>query len=503
MLGLAAAVGVAASTRSGLAVGPDSSVYIAGARNLLQGNGLVSRGQPVTHFPFGYPCLLAINGAITGDAYRGAVVWNALGLGLTIALTGLTLFGATRGSWPAMLGGALFTLAATFRLHQAAASEPPYLACTMAAALAVGWYFQRPSLRRVLVLAIPCAIALTVRYAAASLLPPITLMLLLSRTRVRARLAHVVLFGAITCLPLGLWLIHNHLAYGSAANRSLAVHPFNAEDAKELARTMTRFYFPPTQASQSEKVRSIIGAVRIVLLTAMAVPLAALAGAALRRTRLTTLVRQKPLTVCLLLLSLGYLGFAVLSKSLFDAAITFGDRLAAPFNLLGALTCIAILFGTRRGTWARRARWISLPVLILAVAFNARVDAGEFVKDDTRLVYAGPDWQKAEGIALARGLDKDIAIYSNSADATEFLTQRPARMLPCRYSSLTLVPNARLAEEMAELERQLAAHKAIVIFFEAGRCRDYLIKDTDLDRLRPQIKTKLREATVYGWATGR
>ena len=95
-VGLLAVSGVwllASSTPEGLGINDDSIAYIAGARSILDGNGyreawLASNG-PVTHFPPGYPAVLAFIGFITGlDPLRGARALNGLLFGLNIVLTG-------------------------------------------------------------------------------------------------------------------------------------------------------------------------------------------------------------------------------------------------------------------------------------------------------------------------------------------------------------------------------------------------------------------------------
>ena len=74
---------LAYSTPLGLGLNDDSIAYIAGARSILAGNGyraawLASNG-PVTHFPPGFPAVLAFIGLITDlDPVRGARALNGL-----------------------------------------------------------------------------------------------------------------------------------------------------------------------------------------------------------------------------------------------------------------------------------------------------------------------------------------------------------------------------------------------------------------------------------------
>jgi len=125
------------TTPQGLGLNDDSIAYIAAARSLMAGDGfreawLISN-NPMTHFPPGFPSILALIGLLTGlDPLRGARVFNALLFGLNVGLTGWLGWRMT-GSRVASLIVALLTLTSSSLLyvHSRAMSEPLYIFLTL------------------------------------------------------------------------------------------------------------------------------------------------------------------------------------------------------------------------------------------------------------------------------------------------------------------------------------------------------------------------------------
>src|SRR3990172_3099143 len=83
-------------TRWGIGLSPDSAIYIAGARSLLEGHGIsfplgAGRWQPITAWPPFYSIVLAVLGLPGVDPWIGARFLNAVLLGANAILTALIL----------------------------------------------------------------------------------------------------------------------------------------------------------------------------------------------------------------------------------------------------------------------------------------------------------------------------------------------------------------------------------------------------------------------------
>lgn len=489
LAGLACGAAITVTAPNGLDVAPDATVYIAAARNLLQGNDLISRGQAMTHFPPGYSYMLALNGLVTGDPYRGAVAWNALCYALTIALAGLIAYVGSRGSGLAMAAGLAITICARhmFPLHQGIVSEPPFFVCLMACAYTLGRYVSRPRMASLLLAGAAIAIAMMVRYAGASMLAPAVLLVLLSAAPLKSRLLRAGILTVTACLPLGVWLVHNYFAYDTATHRPLALHLVNARDLMTLAKTVTAHYFPRTGP--------------LVRVSLLALPMLAFTVRLVRSPRpssLLAVIRRRPLVASLLMFAAGYLLFVMAAKSLMDASISFEIRMIMPFNLLVALAgTILLLGGSAR---MKRGIFAGVAIILAVVALNVRELAAEPLTNSGRLVYAGQAWREAPGIRLAGSMSPGTLIYSDSADAIEFLTGRPARMLPQKYSPLSTLPNPDAARELARIRQQVLAHEAVVILFKKPPPRPYLLSHAQVQESLAELHVAhVPGADLYGW----
>ncbi len=114
-LGLLAVLGIfliLKATPEGLGLSDDSIGYIAGARSIMAGHGyreawLASNG-PVTHFPPGFPSVLAFIGLFGLDPLRGSRFLNALLFGLNTGLLGILGWRMTKSLPAGLILAALF-----------------------------------------------------------------------------------------------------------------------------------------------------------------------------------------------------------------------------------------------------------------------------------------------------------------------------------------------------------------------------------------------------------
>lgn len=85
---LGSVVLVAVASRSGVGISPDSVAYVAGARGLLDGHGVVDiGGAPLTIFPPGLSLLLASLGALGVSLTTAGLVINLISVAAVVLLT--------------------------------------------------------------------------------------------------------------------------------------------------------------------------------------------------------------------------------------------------------------------------------------------------------------------------------------------------------------------------------------------------------------------------------
>jgi hypothetical protein len=145
--------------REGLGVTTDSVTYVAEARHVLDGEGLlVPAGLheiygPVAtdadlvltgHFPPLYPVVLALTGAAR-DPVRSGRWLNAVLLGVSAVLVALLVLHHRRSRWAAVGAAACFVLSPiTLRVHSMVWSESLFVALGLLGLLQVaGWIVHR------------------------------------------------------------------------------------------------------------------------------------------------------------------------------------------------------------------------------------------------------------------------------------------------------------------------------------------------------------------------
>ncbi len=252
-IGLLAVGGIwllAYSTPNGLGLNDDSIAYVAGARSILNGNGyreawLASNG-PVTHFPPGFPGVLALIGFVTGlDPVRGARALNGLLFGLNIILTGWVGWRLTGSRVAGVLAAALTLFSSSLLyVHTRAMSEPLYLFLMLVSFLLLDYYFK--NLRPYLLVALGFALgwAYLARYAAVSLLATVVAVLFVLHESWRTRLKSALILS-LSALPWILgWSLRNRLVGGSFTNRVLGWHPITASNWDLGIKTFAEFLVP-------------------------------------------------------------------------------------------------------------------------------------------------------------------------------------------------------------------------------------------------------------------
>ena len=123
------------SATHGLGVAPDSVVYLEAAENLLGGQGLSYHGLPMTHFPPGYPLVLAAAARLLGAApFDAARCVQALLVGLNVILLAWVAHQSSAGSASVLAAVTLLlaVLTQSYESHLNIVSEPLFLSLTLA-----------------------------------------------------------------------------------------------------------------------------------------------------------------------------------------------------------------------------------------------------------------------------------------------------------------------------------------------------------------------------------
>ena len=244
----------------------DSAWYVSAARNLLNGNGLVTfLGASFRSAPL-FPLTLAGAGLFGVDAVAAAGYVNAAAFGLTVYAVAAWVRSRIRSRLLVIWAGCACVLSISLaEVAVYAWPEMPFILFAVAALATLDRFLRTGRRSSLLLAAAAAAAACLTHYAGVALIGSGALLLLLPRTAAaRSRLAHAAVWGGVAAAPVGAWLVSSLVVSGA----SLA--PAGSGGFLPL---------PSLHAATSELVRWLIGGAGLGLLDRLALGIAG-AGAA-------------------------------------------------------------------------------------------------------------------------------------------------------------------------------------------------------------------------------
>lgn len=239
------------TANKGVFLTTDSINYFWAAENVADGRGfgrLTESGEfrQITHWPPLYPLLLVSFAASPLGAEAGARLLGAVIFFLLLVFIGITLWRMTRSGWLSLLTTVLLAAFPAFwRVNMAAMTEPLYILCGLVGAIWLDRYLRRQDWLSFGLAAFFMACALLTRYVAPALIASACVLLLFAPGwTFKRRFWRAMLFGAVSALPLGLWLLYNQLQAGNAVNRPLALNPMPLEEFEWFFVTLQSWTFP-------------------------------------------------------------------------------------------------------------------------------------------------------------------------------------------------------------------------------------------------------------------
>jgi len=463
----------------GAGLSPDSVTYVSVARNLALGRGFVTwSGGVMTSFPPLYPMLLAaIAHSLGRDPLSLAHVVNAVAFGVTVYLAGLLGHRyLSLPTWWVWLGLLLVLVSKPlFYVSTYAWSEPLFIVLVLLFLTYLDSYLARGDTGSLVLVSCFAALACLARYIGVTLIASgAVAILLLSRDRLKARVVACFLFGFLSCLPLGLWMLRNYSLTGTFAG-GRAPSSYNLlQTAWFTFRTLASWYVP---SSASERPLLWLGLVGVSILVA-----GFCFGLRENSRKLrAALVRTGPGV----LFTVVYSGFLVISATVvaFDK---INSRLLCPIYVPFTLAMLG-LAQLLVETWSQwlSSRLVNI-VLIACVAVSVLNSIDDNITHGTRcfsegLGYSAREWKESETLNyLQHGtLSKRYQVYSNAPDAIYILMGLPARRSPSRafYNS------PKRANSLSQLKGIWPEEGQAHLVWFNRKHRAYLFTPGDLERV--------------------
>jgi hypothetical protein len=479
VVAFAAAAIVAAATRLGVGVSPDSVSYLSAAEAIASGRGVMTvvgdAWRPLTQFPPLFPLLASMGPLVDVEATVWARALNVSFFSFLISGTSLIVYRASRGSLLAAILAAGVLLASDDLLsaYCMAWSEPLFLVLLLGFAWALAESLARQRMSVLVGAGLFAAAASLTRYAGVSIVATGALALLaLGGGSFLRRIRDATLFVILAAGPIALWFVRNAVLAGNATSRPFVFHPLPfhvyAGGAENVWNFVTQGWlvhgFP-------RNIHAIAGAAFVLAFV--------VAGAIARRPE-DRLLRVIALFVIVHVVTLAAAG-AVQDFILFD------ERQLLPLFVTGTVLVVTLL---SRWTAGRRFAHVAMAVLILVHIGAGASPVSRFIGEArvTGLGYNSMAWKSSPLMAQLRSLPAGVAVRSNADDAIYFLTGRMAAPLPMKYDPPSTLTNPRYAQELATIGR----NGGLVAWFATVPWRRYAPTREEL-LAHPGLREMVRE----------
>ncbi len=446
-------------------VSPDSVVYLDAARHLAAGDGAVFGSNlpgpgpdaglvPLTHYPPGYPALLALIMRATGATAESAARFSGMGFAfLNVVLVALI---ALRVAGPvlSLLLAASFAVGIPLQLHIMAWSEPAFLTCTLAALLALAIWSTDRERKRWLVAASLCgALASLLRYPGVVLAGAACIFIIASATPAqrRASVRDAVVVALAMIAPIVWWVLRAAASADATANRRLVLHLIDGERLAQGAATMARFLSPLPRVNEWEH---IVWGVAWFALAAWCIRASA---GAWKRRGFSLDERMLPA-----LYIVGYVAFVVVSISLLDYATPMDSRILAPVIVPLWWTALLLAGWLGRQTWG--ARRVAAGALLCGIPAGALVRGQEVLAGQARLQYTAPEYRASAIWSCLGGLAASPTIISNKPELIHFRLGRQAVEVPSRWNPYTREANPNFSADSARVDLLLREGAVLALF---------------------------------------
>jgi hypothetical protein len=400
----------------GLAITPDSLRYLAAAKNLAEGRGLLGYdNSPFVSWPPLLPMVLALLQTVGLEMVHGLRWFYVL---LDALVLGFSVFWVSRNSanhsddaplWATFLFTAAIVCALPqLRVATAVWSELLFIALALIGLFAAVTSSMASSGRAFAVAVIAVALACLSRYSAVALLFAVaSLFLLVGKVDLGKRMKRGAFFGLMAGLPLALWMLRNWFLSGTLTGpRHATIYQWAISTAL-LGSSIPRLFLP------NRIVDFVPGHVWLLLFVLLLVGLLRYSLRSVRRNPLTF----RRVSRLALVLYLGWFFLVLLAAFTTIGMDPPNERLWAPV-VLPSLILLG-LFVEKKGT---RRSWIATFLLAGVMISGALRLPGRIERfQEKDAVYALPQWQHSPLVQYLRKYPPKGTVLSNQPEFLHYV----------------------------------------------------------------------------------
>ncbi len=505
-LSLIGFIALLAMTRWGIGTSPDFVVYIGAARNLLDGKGLsVPFGRfidsPLTQYPPLYPMALALPETLGIDPLDGARWLNAILFGLLISLVGFSIRQITnKANWIPLVG-ALLILSSVVMLgiHTYAWTEPLFILLSFGGLVILAAYLETSKLVYLLGTSVAIGLAALTRFVGVTVIATGCLgILLLLNGNFLKKIKDTIIFGAISFLPLFLWLVRNTVTTNSIASREFAFHPITRNHFFQALQTVSTWFLVPAAAP---------GLLKVLILVSIFMGILVIVYLQQRNLNLNQVdsldkrdQKTHPFIKLILIFVLTYSGFLLFSISFLDANTPLDDRILSP--IFTALIILLAYFTHQLFLLTHHKPAIKIPIVLVVLFFSTTylfMGMNLSIRSyDQGLGFSSLQWRNSELVDQINELPATVTIHSNAPYAVYALTGRPALSLPKKFLSMNQRVNDNFAVDMANIGAEINKNGGVIVFFDLFSRDPLEMKGEIEDTLSLKVISETTIGTIYG-----
>ena len=462
----------------GIGVTHNSIFYLTSAKNLVNGNGLqwsASDGSlhPLTHFPPLYSLLIALL-MISGIPAVQAATWlTGILMGLNICTAGYLVYRYSRSEIPSIFAALTLAVATNFiNLHLIALSEPLFILLVLGSFGTLGAYFEKPSIKLLLVAGLLAALSILTRYVGIVVIATGLLAIaVIEKSTFRTRGKNLLIYLSVSLSPFLLWTVRNAVQIGSMTNRALVYHPLEWGNRKLGFETIAGWFtWTPMAYKTTIAVSGLFLFVIFIWWLWLGWKLV------FSQTVRPNQVNGFRFVFMLNLFSLIYLAGILFSLTFFDASTRLDGRILAPVYV--AFLCA--LF-TMLGSLSVRWQWVGgiLGVFLILTNLPATINTlSDFIQNGRGFTSRG--WQTSDAVAYVRNAAGSV-IYSNQGMGLYFLTDKPVHEIPEEMDVVRNVTRDDYPVQLKSMVDALNKPGSFIVWFEGGGLPDSVLEETNID----------------------
>lgn len=495
----------------GIGLSPDSVAYVSAARSLSAGTGLtLYNSSPLIGFPPLYPIALSLVELTLGlDPVDGARLANALIFGLIICISGIFFHRHLVSPSLVLVGLASVTFSPViFERVLFALSEPLFILWVLLFLLLLENYLYKRSVKHLFLLGTLAGLASLTRYIGLSCaVTGAAAILILQDSSLRSKLYHLILFGAVSTLPLCAWAGRNYLLSGALLGHG---SPSDSSFANSLARAAVyglNWFFPVDFLA--DRLESVFTLILIAMVSGYIIGV--LWSPQKVVNEVTTAFRRLGPSM----LFMGTYTVMLVTISSLISVENIGDRFMSPVYVPTVLTILTLLkqySGAKDGiipnrffclagrltkanlVFALLVAWLVIPSYRVAMTSRQHMLTG--------LDYTHVKWRESDTLNFFREsllpLADNLLIYSNHPDVIYIYTGASVSFSPRAQGYNSNEPRRPVASIASSWP---SSSSAFLVWFDDSN-RPYLYEVDELNTIADiDVVARLADGTIYQAST--